>query len=52
MCLFMYFIIHLMYVNYNYFIYQFMLMCFLVYFILYSSYSNSITAHGVDKKVV
>jgi len=56
-CLFIYFIMCLMYVRYGYLIYEFMLMClyiyiyiyiYLLYFIVYSSYSNCVAAHGVD----
>jgi len=39
---------YLMYVSYNYLIYQLILMRFFIYFIAYSSYSKFIAAHGVD----
>ena len=45
-----------MYVRYGYLIYEFMFMCLYIYiyiyiyiyFIVYSSYSNCVAAHGVD----
>ena len=37
-----------MYASYNYFVYPFLFMCFVIYFIVNSSYSNFIAAHDVD----
>jgi len=39
---------YLMNASHNYFIYQILFMCFVIYFIVYSSYSNFIAAHDVD----
>ena len=41
----MYFIVYLMYASYSHFIYQSLFMCFVIYFIVYSSYSNLICRH-------
>jgi len=34
--------------SYNYFIDHFLFMCFVIYFIVYSNYSNFVAAHDVD----